>query len=137
MTGRDYMETIRKTRRLIRLLNEQIELDYQIATECTGIRYDKDKVQTSPTGDRMATTFARIDENVARLNAEVDRLHSLLDDANILFINLKEEHERVLTLYYVHDVSLLEVAERMGYSERYIFELRNTALKELDSLLEA
>lgn len=136
MTGREYMETIQRVRRRIRLLTEQIARDYVIASEVTAIRYDKDKVQTSPIGDRMVEIVARIDETADKLKAEIERLQELESDAIHLLINLKEEHERVLTLHYIEDKGLMEVAELMGYSERYIFELRSRALIELDSLIQ-
>ena len=136
MTGREYMETIQKVRRRIRLYTEQIARDYVIASEVTAIRYDKDKVQTSPIGDRMVEIVARIDETADKLKAEIERLQELESDAIHLLINLKEEHERVLTLHYIEDKGLMEVAEIMGYSERYIFELRSKALTELDSLIQ-
>ena len=136
MTGREYMETIQRVRRRIRLLTEQIARDYVIASEVTAIRYDKDKVQTSPIGDRMVEIVARIDETADKLKAEIERLQELEGDAIHLLINLKEEHERVLTLHYIEDKGLMEVAELMGYSERYIFELRSKALTELDSLIQ-
>ena len=136
MTGREYMETIQKVRRRIRLYTEQIARDYVIASEVTAIRYDKDKVQTSPIGDRMVEIVARIDETADKLKAEIERLQELESDAIHLLINLKEEHERVLTLHYIEDKGLMEVAELMGYSERYIFELRSKALTELDSLIQ-
>ena len=136
MTGREYMETIQKVRRRIRLYTEQIARDYVIASDVTAIRYDKDKVQTSPIGDRMVEIVARIDETADKLRAEIERLQELESDAIHLLINLKEEHERVLTLHYIEDKGLMEVAEIMGYSERYIFELRSKALTELDSLIQ-
>ena len=136
MTGREYMETIQRVRRRIRLLTEQIARDYVIASEVTAIRYDKDKVQTSPIGDRMVEIVARIDETADKLKAEIERLQELESDAIHLLINLKEEHERVLTLHYIEDKGLMETAELMGYSERYIFELRSKALTELDSLIQ-
>ena len=118
------------------MYTEQIARDYVIASEVTAIRYDKDKVQTSPIGDRMVEIVARIDETADKLKAEIERLQELESDAIHLLINLKEEHERVLTLHYIEDKGLMEVAEIMGYSERYIFELRSKALTELDSLIQ-
>lgn len=136
MTGREYMETIRKVRRDIRLLMEQIERDNVIASGVQAIRYDVDHVQTSPIGDRMSDIVANIVENTETLLNRIQTLQALEHDARHLLLNLKEEHERALVLHYIDDMPWSQVADKMGYGEKYIFVIRDNAFRELDDLLQ-
>lgn len=136
MNGREYMETIRKVRRDIRLLMEQIERDAAIASGAQAIRYDVDHVQTSPIGDRMSDIVANIVENTDTLLNRIQTLQALEHDARHLLLNLKEEHERALVLHYIDDMPWSQVADKMGYGEKYIFVIRDNAFRELDDLLQ-
>lgn len=135
MTGRDYMETISRVKREIRLLMEQIERDSTLAQGVTAIRYDIDRVQTSPVSDRMGDIVARITEATALLYDRIALLQGLEEDARRLLVNLKQEHERVLVYRYIDDMGWAQVAERMGYNEKYIYSVGEAALKELDMLI--
>lgn len=135
MTGRDYMETIRRVKREIRLLMEQIERDSVIAQGVTAIRYDVDRVQTSPVSDRMGDIVARITETTELLYDRISLLQGLEEDARRLLVNLKPEHERVLVYRYIDDMGWAQVSEKIGYNEKYIFSLRDSALNELDMLI--
>lgn len=135
MTGREYMDAIRRVRREIRLLKEQIERDTVLAAGVSAIRYDTDRVQVSPSGDRMTDIVARISENTDTLKARINVLQDLEDTARAFLVNLREDHERVLTLHYLDGLSWLSVSEAMGFSERHIFRLHDQAIQELDELL--
>lgn len=135
MTGKEYMETIRRVKRDIRLLMEQIERDSVLAQGVTAIRYDVDRVQTSPISDKMADIVARITETTDRLYDRIALLQGLEDDARRLLVNLETEHERVLVYRYIDELSWVSVAERMGYSEKHVFFIRDKALAELDELI--
>ena len=135
MTGQEYMETIQRVKREIRLLMEQIERDSTIASGVTAIRYDIDRVQTSPVGDRMADIVARIVETTSTLYDRIALLQGLEEDARRLLVNLKLENERVLVYHYIDDMGWAQVSERMGYAEKYIYVMRDNALRELDALI--
>ena len=135
MTGRDYMETIRRVKREIRLLMEQIERDSTLAQGVTAIRYDIDRVQTSPVSDRMGDIVARITETTTLLYDRIALLQGLEEDSRRLLVNLTTEHERVLVYRYIDELSWISVAERMGYSEKHVFAVRDKALEELDELI--
>lgn len=136
MNGREYMETIRRVRRDIRLLTEQIERDSVIASGVQAICYDIDRVQTSPIGDRMSDIVANIVEATNTLYDRIQTLQALEHDARHLLLNLKEEHERALVLHYINDMPWAQVADVMGYGEKYIFVIRDNAFRELDDLLQ-
>jgi len=135
MTGREYMETIRKVRREIRMIMDDIERETVLAAGVKAIRYDVDKVQTSPAGDRMADIIARITEDTDRLNERISYLLDLEETARRILVNLRDESARVLELHYLDGLSWVAISERMGYSDKHVFKLYDRALQEFDEIL--
>lgn len=135
MTGKEYMHDIRKIRRKIRLLEEQIERDTILAAGVSAIRYDKDRVQTSPVGDRMTEIVAKIIETTDKLKAEIYDLQ--LHEENLIgyLCQLPEEYERVLTYHYLDGVEWKDVGQMMIYADRYIYEVKERALDALTEVL--
>jgi len=135
MTGLEFMHNIKQIRRRIRLLEEQIQRDTILAQGVGAIRYDKDHVQTSPVQDRMTDIVATIIETTEQLKIEISKLQNAELKARVMLIQLSEEHERVLTYHYLEDLSWLNVANKMGYNDNYIYEIKDKALLELDKVL--
>ena len=135
MTGKEYMNQIREIRREIRLLEEQILRDTVYASNVKAIRYDVDKVQTSPDGDRMADIISGIVGAEDKLYKKVTDLMKKEDEARNYLLQLREEQERVLVLHYFNDLKWDDVAEQTGYSLSRVYEIKNDGLNELTQLL--
>lgn len=135
MTGKEYMEQIRNVRREIRLLQEQILRDTVYASNVKAIRYDADRVQTSPDGDRMADIISGIVGAEDKLYKKVTDLMKREDEARNYLLQLREEQERVLVLHYFNDLKWDDVAEQTGYSLSRVYEIKNDGLNELTQLL--
>ena len=135
MTGKEYMERIRNVRREIRLLQEQILRDTVYASNVKAIRYDVDRVQTSPDGDRMADIISGIVGAEDKLYKKVKDLMKKEDEARNYLLQLREEQERVLVLHYFNDLKWDDVAEQTGYSLSRVYEIKNDGLNELTQLL--
>lgn len=136
MTGKEYMNHIRQVRREIRLLEEQILRDTVFASSVKAIRYDVDKVQTSPDGDRMADIISGIIGSEEKLYKKIKELMKKEDEARQYLIQLREEQERVLVLHYFNDLKWDDVAEQTGYSLSRVYEIKNEGLNELTELLK-
>ena len=135
MTGKEYMEQIRNVRREIRLLQEQILRDTVYASNVKAIRYDVDRVQTSPDGDKMADIISGIVGAEDKLYKKVTDLMKREDEARNYLLQLREEQERVLVLHYFNDLKWDDVAEQTGYSLSRVYEIKNDGLNELTQLL--
>lgn len=135
MNAKEYMQSIRQIRREVNLLFEQIERDRALAAGVKAIRYDIDKVQTSPE-DRLSEIVAGIVENEKKLVVRIHELQEKENEIREILLCLREEHERVLVLHYIDGLLWDAVAEKLSYNERYIYELRDKALDELDAYLE-
>lgn len=135
MTGKEYMHQIKETRRIIRLIEEQIQRDTILAQGCGAIRYDKINVQTSPVADRMAEIVASIIESTEALKTEIRNLQRQELEARQYLIRLSECHERVLSLHYLDGLSWSQVAVKLNYDDGYIYEVKDKALDSLTKLL--
>lgn len=86
------------------------------------IRYDKEKVQTSP-DDPMSKIIAQVIElesemkrvqfNKAKQINKIDKAISSLESA---------EERTALTMRYINRVAVTDIADTMGYSEKRIYQ---------------
>lgn len=86
------------------------------------IRYDKDKVQTSPE-DTMSKIVAEITDLEKKM-AIVQHTKSVRIEEIAKVINaLESDEERTaLTMRYINRKSVFDIAEAMGYSEKRIYQ---------------
>ena len=98
----------------------------------SGVRYDTDRVQSSPS-DRMSAVIAEIDALEHKRDELIDsRIHAV--DAIEKAVNgLEDDGEKtVLYMQYIGCESMDEIAEEMHYSRRSAYRLRAQALRSLD-----
>lgn len=85
------------------------------------IRYDKDKVQTSP-DDQMSKICAEIHELEIEMARVQRRKFVQLEKIERAISALESDEERTaLTMRYVNRRPVAEIAEEMGYSEPTIY----------------
>jgi hypothetical protein len=131
----EYFKQVRREQAEIKRLKESIErLNASLLPQ--GIRYDKDKVQTTPQ-DVLSATVAEIAEQTARLDILVLKLSKRRELADALVNDLDKSEEReVMRLYYL-DPRLLsweEVAKLTNYSERSVFLYRESAMRKISKV---
>lgn len=101
----------------------------------SGIRYDLDKVQTSPV-DRMPVAAGDLEEAQQRIDALIDSLSHDINLAMRVVNQMQESKHRQLIMlrYFGVDRKTTEwkyVADVMGYTEEYVRgELHGEAIKE-------
>ena len=133
MSVKDELYRIRDTQKEINELKQRIDEEYYSLLP-QAIRYDLDKVQTSPQ-DRMPYVMGRIDEHTRIM---CDRLSHLLvrkQRAEHLINKLEDTRQRqVLDLYFlsVERMTMKKIADKMGYSEQQTFRYYSEGLKNLE-----
>ena len=89
------------------------------------IRYDKDKVQTSP-DDTMSKVISEIADLEKEMNRVLKCKAQQVERIDKALKSLESEEERTaLTMRYINRVSVSEIAEAMGYSEQRIYQFMN------------
>lgn len=86
-----------------------------------GIRYDKDKVQTSP-DDAMSKICAEIHELELEMARVQRRKFVQIEKIERAVNALADEERTALTMRYINRKSVSEIAENMGYSEQRIYQ---------------
>ena len=130
MTGHEYMRQVRQIELRIRRLTLQIE-ELESCLLPQGIRYDRDKVQTSPedTLSRITGKIMELEKERTQLSRERALLLLEIQDA---LDQLESEPERiVLEAYYLSRMSMREISDMIGYSIRQAYRLRTAGLQKL------
>ena len=134
--AKEYFRQIRKEQNEIRVLQNNIH-SKELSLLPSGIRYDKDKVQVSGTGDVIVEKAAVIAEYRKELDESTVRLLERKAEAERLLRTLKDADEREVMRYYYmrpEDGYLLtweQVAIRMNYYKRHVLRIHGNALAHL------
>ena len=130
LTARQYLEQLQ-------MIDMQINQDIERLDEmkesalCTGaIDYSRERVQTSPVGDKIGTDVTRYITLNEKINAEIDRF---VDAKEQIIREIRElrdiNYVQVLYKVYVQFKSLRVASEEMKKSYRYVIQIHNDALR--------
>lgn len=104
--------------------------------ESSGMRYDRERVQTSPS-DKMAAVMAEIydiDRQIKELQAF--RYQVIAETADAIEM-LEDERERdLLTKLFIEKKEVKEAAMEMKYSPSHLYRVRNEAMEHLGEIIE-
>ena len=89
------------------------------------IRYDKDKVQTSP-DDQMSKIVAELQVLESKM-AGIQQAKALrIEEIDRAVNNLESDEERTaLTMRFINRIPVSDIAEAMGYAEPTIYKFMN------------
>ena len=100
------------------------------------IRYDKDKVQTSP-DDTISKIVSEISELETQMNevllAKAKRINEI---TNIIHSLESDEERTALTMRYINRVPVADIAEAMGYSVKRIYQFMDQGGAEISKKLK-
>lgn len=126
-----FFKRIRNERADVETLKIRIE-ELRLSLLPSGIRYDSDKVQTSPS-DKMIEVAAKVDALERRMQATLIRLNDdMVRAVEIVQAMPTPEYRQLLTLRYLTGrMSWEEIADVMGYSVDHVKGyLHKNALEE-------
>lgn len=134
MTAKEYLNSIRKYKRITDSFASQIE---DIRNEIGGlraIRYDTDKVQTSPSNrmEELIPKLIKLEESYT--SALVHYRTEMLKRISLIATLPNQLHVTVLTLRYVEGKRWEEIALETDYSFRHITRIHGDALQSFTAL---
>lgn len=143
MTVGEVKETLKQVRKaqieikhIVRLIERE-----ELTLLPKAIRYDRDKVMTSP-DDILARSAAEIADMRAELSKTMMMLKSKMGYAESLIARLDDTDEREVLRYYYLDrngngelMTWADVADMMGFNERTIYRIHGSALVHLSEKL--
>ena len=126
----DYLNSVRVLHwRWLRLKAKHDELESCLLPGA--IRYDRDKVQTSP-DDPMSKIVAEVNELEKEMSqiqiAKSKRVEEIYKDIRSVAL---EEERTALTMRFVNRISVSDIAEQMGYSEKRIYQFMDQGAAQI------
>ena len=132
-----YLKKIRDAE--VSIHNKELELEalrYK-ASGAGAIRYDKDKVQTSPQ-DYLAMAMADIFEITEQIEEDKASVDEMKCNAYSIVRRMDAPEQRALIeWYYLNGIDMTITAEHLHMSERNAYYLRDDALESFGRLLTA
>lgn len=128
ISAKDYLEQLQE---LDTFINQEIERIRELkerSTSTGAIRYDQERVQTSPKNalEVQIVNYVALEE---KLNSQIDKF---VDSKEHIIEQIREIHNntyiQILFKVYVQYKTLGEVADEIGKSYRYVIELHKKAL---------
>ena len=131
----NFLLRIRNTDKEMKQMFEQIQFLRYKASGMGAIRYDKDRVQTSPE-DMVCECIAQAVQLENKLFARNRWFNDSLNWTNeILNLWNDDNNARFITIYYLNHGSMGDVAQQIGCSYRHTYRIKQEALKEFSKHL--
>ena len=123
------LEHIRDAEKIISAKKLELEALRYRASGAGAIRYDKDRVQTSP-NDYLAMAMDDIIKIESQIEEEEKEIEQIRSDAYSVVRKMENvEHRAVLEWYYLNGLSMANTAFQMNRSERSAYDLKEEAIK--------
>lgn len=113
-------------------INEQIA-DAEYSRYCVnGIDYQKDRVQTSPNNDSMASYVIRA-EQLFKIRKHIEtNMAKCIDDINKLANLVDDTKSSIIVEKYIFHKTLTEIAKDRNLTYEWVSRLFNKALEEIE-----
>lgn len=129
MTAKEYLSKAAVLRRRIKQVETRIE---EIRTEVASpkaIRYDKDMIQSSPSGDALANYVIRLDAEEQKLIRLKEQYLDMYEEIRQRLIAVNPDiYSDVLYMRYLEEKPLTKIAEELSYSYEWTCRLHGRAL---------
>jgi len=120
----------------IRRAEIELEEFYSLIGGLTAIRYDKDRVQTSPE-DVLGNNMAKLDQMQRTLDGLRSKVPLTLESVTALINRVEDENQKtVLYCRYVKRIKFEQIASEMGYGVDNIYCLHRKGIRELEKSLQ-
>lgn len=132
----DYIEIAEESLNTIdsmqkKIRSEKLELEalrYK-ASGAGAIRYDKEKVMTSPSGDLMAMVVDDIIKQEQKIKEDEELLEQEKKEAyEVIRLIENIDHRTFIEWIYINNATMRSTAKKMYVSERRIYDLKKEAL---------
>ena len=131
----NYLKKIRDVEKVLKNKRDELEALRYKASGAGAIRYDKDRVQSSPK-DYMTMAIADILEIEKQIQEDEASIEDIKGQAYAVVRQMKQpEHRVLIEWFYLNGISMNETAIRMNMSERSAYYLREAALEVYGELM--
>lgn len=129
MTPKLYLSRAKWLDRKIRIRMDELAEYKSTLASVQAVVYDKDKVQTSSTADKLPAAMARIAEMENEIDKLIDEFYTTKHKIIGQIEGLENDvHREILHLRYIDGLSLEAIAEKLHYSFDWIRHKHGMAL---------
>ncbi len=132
----EYLNGIRwVSLKILRLTARKNELESCLLP--AAIRYDRDKVQTSPEDpmSKILSKVAELEEEIYKANLE--KASKIVEISRVIGKLDRPEEKTVLTLYFIERKSIKDIAKMMDYSVDGVYGIRRKAYNNIEKFIPA
>lgn len=129
-----YLSQIRNASKELTELIIRIDFLRYRASGAGAIRYDKDRVQSSP-GDMMCESISEAVFLEEKLSNRHKQLRTMKDHAEKTIALWNDNNARFIEIYYLNHGSMTEVADKLGCTSRSAYNIKFRALEEFSKYL--
>lgn len=131
MSPKEYLSQVQRWKRRYETALERIQYIRSMADGVKAIRYDKDRVQSTPEGDQMAEYMVRLEQAEGRAKRDAERYFNAFETISKQIIMISPQmYADVLWLRYIQGKKLWDIAEELNFSYGYTKHLHGLALVE-------
>lgn len=130
----DYLMQIRKKENAIRRMTLRCE-ELRSCLLPGAIRYDKDRVQTSPQ-DKVSEIIAKVDELERMIeDLRTEKAMLVIEIGDKVELLTDDNEKTVLAEFYIGRVPMAKVATDINYSIQHAYRLRKRGVQHLGEVL--
>lgn len=130
-----YLTQIRDASKELTELIFQIDFLRYKASGAGAIRYDKDRVQTSPE-DMMCEAISEAVYLEGKLSNRHKQLKAMREHTEKVLALWSDNNAKFIEIYYLNHGSMTEAANRIGCSSRNIYNVKFKALDEFSKYIQ-
>lgn len=130
-----YLTQIRDASKELTELIFQIDYLRYKASGAGAIRYDKDRVQTSPE-DMMCEAISEAVYLEGKLSNRHKQLKAMREHTEKVLALWSDNNAKFIEIYYLNHGSMTEAANRIGCSSRNIYNVKFKALDEFSKYIQ-
>lgn len=113
-------------------------IELKVMSTCSGgMRYDKDPVQTSPSGDALEKTvinYVELEQDIELM--KVDLIENIAECERLIDLLPDDTQRTVIRMKYLQESGLFAICDAIGKSRFTVWRIEQDALKYLDKINE-
>lgn len=130
-----YLKEIRDNDRTLKSKRDELDALRYKASGSGAIRYDKDRVQTTP-NDYLSMAM----DDIIKIERQIEEKEHILEEMKgkayaLVRMIPQTDHRIIIEWYYLNGLSMLATAEKMCIAERTAYYLRDDALDSFGKVM--
>ena len=131
----NYLRKIQAVEKILKNKRDELEALRYKASGAGAIRYDKDRVQTSPQ-DYLAMAMVDIVEIEKQIEEDEASIEDMKGQAYSIVRRMEQaDHRALIEWFYLNGLPMQVVSLKMNMSERNAYYLRDDALEEYGKIM--